>query len=271
MHLRIHNLSIVLGALLIVPVLFSESAKSDPEPVQLSDVLPQDGATIPLNARLWTFGGDMEEGGGATICNEDSPEAVDCLGTPLTLEPLVQGGLIYVADLPNTAEESSVLIDVFQYRIHMVREYILGDYFDEQPPQVPQNLSVESSVRRFGGTGGRNRASIKFEWEPSQDDSGVAYYRIERIIDGESSLFARVKGAGAIFAFEPGERVTVVVSAVDIAGNVSEQSEEITGVADFIVPPACACVPYSKQSLAFPALAFVVGAILLRRRRLTFC
>ena len=94
-------------------------------------------------------------------------------------------------------------------------------YEDSEPPGVPGNLAVTSSV-----------ASASLEWEPANDNEGVAGYRVFRSTSqGFAPSMANRVGESTTTSFLdvglPSGTYYFVVSAFDFAGNFSQPSNEV--------------------------------------------
>jgi len=93
---------------------------------------------------------------------------------------------------------------------------VSGAFEDLTPPTAPTGLTA---------SGNRRRATLS--WTASQDDTGVAGYAVIR--DGETIGYP--EGTSYVDGpFEPGRRYLYTVSAYDLAGNASPESEPLTVV-----------------------------------------
>jgi len=259
------------AALLLAPLLWATTSFAEPEPMVLQGVLPADGSTVPRNARLTLFGASVDNLR-VTLCDAVDDDPTDCVGDDVVLSQTSSWGfsssrVVTSATLPLQPGTAALWATDGWSGASVVWDVV--DVDDNTPPTPPELLAVEPEFRWVGGTGGSDQDTFVVEWGPGEDDFGIAHHRVER---KEGDAFVAVGWRDGERSFpitdvNDAASATYRVVAIDIAGNESEPSNEVTGVR--LSPPAavrlCRCVQRSTSTPICSGLLLLW--VLLRRRR----
>ncbi len=273
--------------------LFSPQSSALPEDPRLEYVFPPNDTVVSANTRVWVVGTSMAQNGSAAVC--DSPTDDDsepCTGVRLqTFEDSrcrVQSPTANFSstNLSATADLTDLRISVTYQPLGaepntVFRSYTVADFDDSLPPTAPTDVRVDLETPFYDGGGGSERPTIRARWSPASDDFGVAYYRLERVIEGQPRAFACVPSRGELdeYSFfdvrEPGEVFEFQVRAIDYAGNVGPASRLFIAATP---GSTCSCsqLPSGHSALVLLSSFFLLGAVASRnprakKRHLTFC
>jgi|GEM_PF-1474449 len=226
--------------LLSLVVLSSTTTWAEPDPIQLDDVLPVDGATVPRNVRAHLFGADAASLA-LTVCDDVMAPLSRCDGTEVMLFSVSSrswsstfvvasdGLALPPGDAAVWAAYTPFLSDPI-YEGH-ARRWTVVDDDDVEPPTAPTLVSVDHEFRWVGGSTGGEAHTFLVTWDPPTDDFGVAYHRVEHFVDGAFVAVGwRQHRATQQTWMHVNDNVTAVyrVVAVDVAGNESMPSTEVS-------------------------------------------
>lgn len=266
-----------IGSLLLAMVSSPAAWALEPEPGPPSEVLPIDGL-VPSNANLWIYGLELDGFEAAIQCDDAGSANNDCAGTQLELSrvshpgPRPSSDILYSSPLLGLEVGQEVRIEVSHFGNSFERRYSVGPP-DIEPPTVPGDALV---FLRTAPIGNEDRQVLEFAWDGSTDNSGLAYYRVDRLFDGDQKLVGvRLPNGIERHRFgllvDPGEVVIASVRAVDIAGNVGPPTERLTAAGALAAPATCSCSHSQRHSSAtlFAMVALLACAIVRPMRRLT--